>query len=264
MNAENQIEKFRYLIPDLSMAVSDMEILKKKFKEMSSTVMDTMSRMNQFEGDINRKITFLEDLTKKAEGMNLIQPVSKSVEEGTKQEEVKTVESSIPVDYQLKISGLEEEVKKSKELPLEIKSVIEELKERINGLESRSTTGTETTPVGVEEVKDRVEGLGKSIENINKMLSERQRGAELPQIGKEVPKNLVDEISSLKGIISRVSSENEDFKKLMRDLRINQMQMITSDVLVDFIKRMSTLEKKISEVEKDLSKVRRVKPFVLE
>jgi hypothetical protein len=96
------------------------------------------------------------------------------------------------------------------------------------------------------------------------MLSERQRGAELPQIGKEVPKNLVDEISSLKNILSRVSSENEDFKKLIRDIRINQMQMITSDVLIDFIRRLGTIEKKISEVEKDLSKVRRVKPFVLE
>lgn len=265
MNAENQVEKFRYLIPDLSMTVEDVEILKKKFKEMSSTVMDTMSRMNQFEGDINRKITFIENLTKKAESMNLIQPVSKSVE-GTGPEGTKTIESSIPVDYQLKINELEEEVKRSKELPLEIKSAIEELKERINGLENRSTTGTETTPVGIEELKNHVENLGKSIENINKMLLERQREAEFPKVGKEkeIPKNLIDEISSLRNVLSNVSSDNEDFKKVIRDLRINQMQMITSDVFVDLTRRFSTIEKKISEVEKDLSKVRRVKPFVLE
>jgi len=266
MNIDNEVEKFRHLIPDLSMAVGDVEILKKKMKEMSSTVMDTLSRMNEFEMNINKKITYLEDLTKKAESMNLIQPVNKSVEEEARAEEAKAVESSIPVDYQLKIKELEEEVKKGKELPLEIKNAIDDLKERINGLESRSATGTETTPVDIEELKNRIEGLGKSIEGINKTLYDSQREVELPKVGKEkeIPKNLVDEISSLKDIISRVSSDNENSKKLMRDLRINQMQMITSDILVGFIKRMSTIEKKVSEVEKDLSKVRKETPFVLE
>jgi len=232
----------------------DSETLKKKMNEINSTVMNTLSRMNEFEMNINKKITYIEDLIKKIKNMSLIQPVNK------------TGGINIPVDYQLKINELEEEVKKSKELPLEIKNAIDDLKERINGLESRITAGAETTPVGIEELKSRIEDLGKSIESINKTLYDNQREVELPKVGKEreIPKNLTDEISSLKDIVSRISSENEDSKKLMRDLRINQMQMVTSDVLIGFTQRFSTLEKKISELEKEMSKFRKEKPFVLE
>lgn len=260
MNVENEVEKFRYLIPDLSMAVGDMDILKKKFKEMSSTVMDTMSRMNQFETDINKKITYMEDLTRKAEKMSVIQPAS--VEGGIKPEP-KFIESTVPLDYQLKINELEEEVKKTKEMPIEIGNAIEDLKGRISLLENRSTTAAEA-PENIDGLKSRVEGLGKSIENINKILYERQREVELPKIGKEIPKNLIDEINSLKNILSNLSSDNEDFKKVVRELRMNQMQMITSDLLLDFTRRLSSVEKKIAEIENELSKVRKTKPFVLE
>jgi chromosome segregation ATPase len=262
MNVENEVEKFRYLIPDLSMAVGDMDMLKKKFKEISSTVMDTLSRMNQFEADINKKITYMEDLTKKAEKMGVIQPVSVEM---LKPEETKIVESTVPLDYQSKINELEEEVKKTKEVPVEIRNAIEDLKGRISLLENRDTTGVEA-PENIDGLKSRVEGLGRSIENINKILFDRQREVELPKIGKEkeIPKNLIDEINSLKNILSNLSSDNEDFKRVVRDLRMNQMQMITSDVLLDFIRRLSSVEKKIAEIEKDLSRVRRTKPFVLE
>ncbi|MDI6826216.1 MAG: hypothetical protein QMD36_03420 [Candidatus Aenigmarchaeota archaeon] len=260
INVENEVEKFRYLIPDLSMTVGDVEILKKKLKETSSTVMDTLSRMNEFEININKKMAFLEDLTKKAERLEIKLP--SKVEEGIKPEET-PIESKVPVDYQAKISELEEKIKKT-ELPLEIKNTIEDLKERMSRLEGRGFV--ETTPVEIEELKNRVEDLEKSIQNIDKLLFEYRRMIESPKVGKEkeIPKNLADEISSLKNILSRISLENEDFKKIVRDMRINQMQMITSDVFVDFAARLSTIEKKIGEIEKELSRVRRTKPFVLE
>jgi chromosome segregation ATPase len=250
INLENELEKFRYLIPDLSMTVGDVEILKKKLKELSSAVMDALSRMNEFEININRKLAFFEDLTKKAEKIEIKAP-----------SEEKSTVTEIPSDYRDRMKELEEEMKKTKELPFEIKKEIEELRERMNRIENKSV---EAFPPDVEELKNRVEELRKYVQDMEKLFSSYK--IEQPKFVKEkgIPKNLVDEINSLREIISRISSENEGFKKVIRDLRINQMQMITSDVFVEFVAKLNSMEKKLAEIEKDLSKVRKTKPFVLE
>lgn len=55
INAETELEKFRGLVPNISVTIADVEILKNKFKEMGSSVMDVLIRMNEFDVNINKK-----------------------------------------------------------------------------------------------------------------------------------------------------------------------------------------------------------------
>ena len=72
---------------------------------------------------------------------------------------------------------------------------------------------------------------------------------------KEIPKNLVEEIISLDKIVKDLSTEHKQLKKMVRDVRILQMEAITPDVFIGVVGRIKAVEKKMSELEEELSKI---------
>lgn len=77
-------------------------------------------------------------------------------------------------------------------------------------------------------------------------------------------KNLIEEINSLKKIVADLSAENEGLRKVTRDIRVAQMESVTSDMFVNVVSRLSSVEKKLVEIEEELSKLRKTKPVVVE
>ncbi len=356
INAETELEKFRGLVPNISVTIADVEILKKKFKEMGSSVMDVLIRMNEFDVNINKKISLFEDLTKKAESANEdiktqifkledtkiavdkvyndlndkvsslpvmnedITKLKSGIEElnktnldlnskleGTKadvgkiynyvddkfsgitaineevtrlkvsvegmkrlrsnldeivasikNEIITGVKSQLPVDSEMRISKLEEQVKNVSSLNFD--KMLAGIRERISDVEKQGFDRTGKLEYGA--LKEKVESVEKFIADTNKSLFSFQKTGQEPRkikvetVNKGVSKNIIDEIISLKNMISTLSSENNDLKKVIRDVRLNQMDAITSDVFVGTAARVSTIEKKLSEIEEEMSKMR--------
>jgi chromosome segregation ATPase len=319
INVETELEKFRGLVPDISITIGDVEILKKKLREMSSSVIDTLSRMNEFEMNINKKITLFEDLAKKAESadedvktqISKLEEAKISVEKiysdvnervsslTTVNEEINRLKAGIEdtksdvgkfySDLNEKISGITnvnedvnklkfdvEELKTSRpnlnemianvkneiiagvksQLPADYGMRISKLEEQINNVPSLNFDEK------LASLREKVEDIEKSVMNINKSMFSfpkidvGPRALKVENVIKEIPKNVADEIISLKNILSRISSENNDLKRVIRDIRLNQMDAITSDIFVSVTARISTIEKKLSEVEEEISKMR--------
>jgi chromosome segregation ATPase len=352
INNGEELDKIRKVVPDMSMTIVDVEILKKKFKEMSSTVMDVLNKINESEINTNKKMSLFEDLAKKVESANeeVKTQVSKLEENRTAVEkiysdvnekvsgltsvndevnrlktgieelkgmksssdqmitEVKTDVGKVYNYVNEKVSGLtnvNEEISKIKasiedlkmmrsrmdemassiknEIITEVKSQltpdygvrISKLEEQINNVssdldktlanirEQMDKKGSENVnKLEYEPLREKIEDIEKSIVDINKSLFNRPkmdvepRVLKVDNVIKEVPKNIADEIVSLRNILSRLSSENDDLKKVIRNIRFDQMETITTDVFVGVTARISTIEKKLSEVEEEISKMR--------
>jgi DNA repair exonuclease SbcCD ATPase subunit len=350
-NTETELEKLRSIAPNVSITTVDVEILKKKLREMGSSIMDVLNRMNEFEININKKTYLIEDLTKMIGSEDFKTQISKledtktsmekiyndvnervsrltnfdeeiiklkaSIEElkGIKSnsdemiiqikdkinsledkrtssqtemneeigklktdiEELKTMKSSLNemftniknemiteiigqlrLDYEMRISNLEQQIKNFSSLNFD--KILTDIRERKIGMDKQSFGGVDDSRY--EILRKKVEDIEKSIMNINKSLSSYPKTGLEPRpltVGgatKEIQKNITDEIFSLKDIISRLSLENNDMKKVIRDVRMHQMESITSDIFVGVTSRISTIEKKLCEIEEEISKMR--------
>ena len=66
-------------------------------------------------------------------------------------------------------------------------------------------------------------------------------------------------------IVNKLSLENEQFKKMARDIRVSQMGTPGEQVMTNLTRRLNTIEKKITEVEQGMSKpVKDTNPIILE
>jgi hypothetical protein len=74
----------------------------------------------------------------------------------------------------------------------------------------------------------------------------------------------VEEVKSLRDIVNKMSLENDQIKKMARDIRVTQMGSPNTDVMVNLTSRLNTVEKKITEVEEEFSKLMKNKPVVME
>ena len=105
--------------------------------------------------------------------------------------------------------------------------------------------------ISLSERMGRIEGRLAELMTQNKPLQFMTKTS--PQ---EIPKNVREEISSLKEIMSRLSTDNEQFRRMLRDVRLTQMENVTHEVFMNFVSRVNSLEKKIVETEKELSKAK--------
>ncbi len=100
-------------------------------------------------------------------------------------------------------------------------------------------------------------GLNKLMPEIEERIDKLEEKIKTPkkEKRKEISKDLVEEIISLNEIVKNLSMENEELRKMMREIRVLQMQAITPDAFVGVVGRVKEVEKKISELEEELSKV---------
>ena len=98
--------------------------------------------------------------------------------------------------------------------------------------------------------------LSKLMPEMEQKINELEKKTKTPEKKKkEIPKNLVEEIISLDKIVKDLSTEHKQLKKMVRDVRILQMEAITPDVFIGVVGRVKAVEKKMSELEEELSKI---------
>ena len=128
--------------------------------------------------------------------------------------------------------------------------------------------------VDLDVVKDQVESIRKSMLTFNKLWSDYKktiderlglRPSQISTITTEgISPKLEDEVKSLRDIVNKLSLENEQIKKLARDIKVTQMGTPNVEIIADLTSKINTVEKKMTEVEQELSKTIKDKPIVME
>ncbi len=128
--------------------------------------------------------------------------------------------------------------------------------------------------VDLDVVKDQVQSIRKSMLTFNKLWADYKRtiderlGLRPTQISaiatEGVSPKLEDEVRSLRDMMNKMSLENENIKKMSRDIRVTQMGTPGTEVVTNLTSRMNTIEKKITEVEQELSGFVKNKPIIME
>jgi len=75
-----------------------------------------------------------------------------------------------------------------------------------------------------------------------------------PKKPQKISEKVYDEFTTLKDIISRLSSDYEDLRRMTRDIKLMQMKSVTTDALTGIMNRINALEEKISEIEKEITR----------
>jgi len=128
--------------------------------------------------------------------------------------------------------------------------------------------------VDLDTVRDQVEGIRKSMLTFNKLWADYKRtiddrlGLRPAQVSAIAPEGisteLEEEVKSLRDIVNKLSLENEQIRKMARDIRVTQIGAPRPEVTTSLASRINTVEKKMTEVEQELSKFVRNKPIVME
>lgn len=240
-------------VSSLPVMNEDITKVKSGIEELNKTNLDLNSKLEGTKTDVGKIYNYVDDkfssitaineevtrLKVSIEGMKRLRSNLDEIVASIKNEIITGVKSQLPVDSEMRISKLEEQVKNVSSLNFD-----------------------RTGKLEYEVLNEKIEDIEKSIADTNKSLFSFQKTGQEPRkikietVNKGVSKNIIDEIISLKNIISTLSSDNNDLRKVIRDVRLNQMDSINSDVFVNAMARISTIEKKLSEIEEEMSKMR--------
>jgi len=233
MDTQTQVEELRRHLSGIPVTEKYVENLNRRIDELGTTVMDRLSRLSEFERNVENFTKKLENIEKDMKDIKLTG--SPNLSEGLKQKLLKLDET---------------------------KTSMQELSKRVSTLYGGKPEKLE----GLEDMKNKIEGLEKILIAQNKNLTEYKKLMEKrlkslkPEKSKKMSKKEYDEITSLKKIMTRLSTDYEDLRKIMRDMKLLQMKSVTTDTLMGLMNRISALEEKIGEIEKELTH----KPVVLE
>jgi len=438
INTQSEVENLRNLMPSISLTSGDVEVLKKRVKEMSSNIMNSLDKINEFELNVNKKVSSIEGLLEKAQHLEAIEEISKNIKDdlnnfnaskaeiqnvsndilnqvsvikdvgkdiddlkasntelqkmindntlklqsfnkeemmdmvtankrktdesikrfetvwkrldrieskiGSSSEQTDKVEDKfkelLPEVKKVKIlqddmerlwnttvdlhrvlkgikgkidnfeensakilqswgdeikttrdkmSKMEDDMKSFSQLPTNINQVFTDLSNKIKDLEVQNNQilcdyakkeGTETTSV-VEKLKEldilknQVESIKTSMISFNRIWADYQRvlDEKLRSIKTEnvrtslpitVPQNAIEEVNSLKNMINKLSADNEQIRKMASEIRINQLHSVTPDVFISLSSKITSVEKKMGEIDREMSELISSKPVVLE
>ena len=123
VNTETDLDQLRGFVRESSIREGDVDALKRKIKEMSSAVMDTLNKVNQLEANINNKLTRVEALEKNIIKLSASKSMTSAATEHLK--EMNKIKESMEDLY-----GKIKRIYDSGDISLDrIKNVIQELSE---------------------------------------------------------------------------------------------------------------------------------------
>jgi len=273
---ETQLNILQQKIDDLNF-FDTIKGLKSGTKEKDSIILQNQSRIDE----LTRRLDLLsQDIERRVQQIGEIRTTEKIEPEAAKLEHATTEETYTKVkemyeDMVKRISELQSMDKelRSMELPPSLNNTLEKLEERVSKLdkhynelvlmieEDMKAIETEIAKSGkvedafdlkkeVEELQKILISRDKDLSNYRKQMEERLRRMEgRKTVTTAIPKNLVDELSSLKEMMTGLSAENKELKKVARDMRLSQMTTIDPETFGSFVEKLNTLEKKILEIE---------------
>jgi len=320
-----EVEKFRKTFTGVTFTDTDIRSLKEGLNNLSSTVMDKLSELNELQTSLNiitqkmddlnffetigklksdlkeKESMILDDRTNieelraridriSAMGVERLQPIrgiDKDVQEKMAGLDVASVEELVRRSEEMykdmirRVSELKDLDKKldviesdarSRTLPPDVNEILTKIHERLENVEDRynqvlnvlksevKNIKSEISKPEIKEMKKKIGGLEKILDSIDKDLSnyrkqmeERVRSIEKRKNIK-IPNEIVDDINSLKNTVSLLTADNKELRRSAREIRIAQMDTITSKAFTGLVNRIKALEEKIIDFEKSAIK----------
>ena len=320
-----EVEKFRKTFTGVTFTDTDIRSLKEGLNNLSSTVMDKLSELNELQTSLNiitqkmddlnffetigklksdlkeKESMILDDRTNieelraridriSAMGVERLQPIrgiDKDVQEKMAGLDVASVEELVRRSEEMykdmirRVSELKDLDKKldviesdarSRTLPPDVNEILTKIHGRLENVEDRynqvlnvlksevKNIKSEISKPEIKEMKKKIGGLEKILDSIDKDLSnyrkqmeERVRSIEKRKNIK-IPNEIVDDINSLKNTVSLLTADNKELRRSAREIRIAQMDTITSKAFTGLVNRIKALEEKIIDFEKSAIK----------
>lgn len=233
---QTSIEGLRKLTPDISIIEGDTDALKTRVKEMSSTIMDALSRMNEFELNVSKKMISIGNLINKAEKLEYIESACENVKRHV--DRLKKMESVVVNTYKEmseKVVPLEKIYKEIKNLKTDIIEVIRRVDENRSVLKDFDREGFAELILGKKENREKIIEIVNRLDEIEDDLRTLRR--ETPQ---RISVGVGDEIESMKKIINKLAMGNEELRKSLEKAPV-------SNSVLD---KIDKLEEKIIELGK--------------
>ena len=289
MRELSSLEKYKADIEEVKNIVNENRI---KIEELEKSGTQT-----QAEKIISDYLVKLEELNRKVNDLEKKLEVPREVGNEEVKTQIQTLRDSVRViqeklkNYENSLASLQKTLDEIRSSYSNFNQFISQFDEKIKGLERQNALLLQRVMEKIKEIesfkeklqpekleaiyslKDQVESIRKSMLTFNKLWNEniaklQEKLAEIPGkvsvSTKEIPHNLMEELSSLRELMKKLSEDNEYLKKITRELRTAEMASVKMETFTTLATKVDALEKKLVELEKEISKLSKSKPVVIE
>jgi chromosome segregation ATPase len=198
-----------------------------------SEIEEVYGKVKEMYDEISGKISELKDLEEK------LKP--KEITEG---EELTHDAARTLAKINEKIINLE---KRHNELVDVLQAELQAMKEF-----TPSKNGTITLK-GTEGIENVLASWDKNFEEYRKQVDKRFNILESKKFS-GLPKDLIEELNLMRETLVRLSTENQELRKLGREIRVSQLESTNLQTFNALTEKVGLLEKKISEIEESMNK----------
>jgi len=175
----------------------------------------------------------------------------KDLEEKLKSQEIVEGEQELTHDAARALAKINEKIinleKRHNELVDVLQAEIQTMKEF-----APSKNGSITLK-GAEGIDKVLASWNKNFEEYRKQVDKRFKMIENMKFS-GLPKDLIEELNLMKETLVRLSTENQELRKLGREIRVSQLESINLQTFNALTEKVGLLEKKISEIEENMNK----------
>ncbi len=289
---EAEVKKILDSMKNTSILESDVEVLKRNMKEMRSSMMDALNKIDEIEMSFNKKFASLENLEMKAEHLQYIEDTYRRMKEEA--ERIEKLKSEMEETFR-KMKSIEESVLKSsseienlrvnltqtREMSERNRIKLEEMKrlgldERVKDLSMRlrkleeSLAGTKT-----EELKSEMQRMKESLSNMSKFFEETSKKtveleSKIINLSQAVNESKLQVETLKKEEVFKLLMDNERIKKILKQLS-ERVDLLKSEKAVSMIPRGKLLEEieslkkvvqNLSEEKEKMKKAMEEKPEI--
>jgi len=197
-----------------------------------SEIEEVYGKVKEMYDEISGKISELKDLEEKLKPQEIVES-----------EELTHDAARTLAQLNEKIINLE---KRHNELVDVLQAELQTMKEFAPSKNGISLKGTE----GIEKV---LASWNKNFEEYRKQVDKRFNTLESKKFS-GLPKDLIEELNLMKETLVRLSTENQELRKLGREIRVSQLESINLQTFNALTEKVGLLERKISETEENMNK----------
>jgi len=237
-----------------------IEELRARMDRISAMSIEHLEPIKKFDKEIQEKmasldLTSIEEVYRKSEQMYnaMVERIAKLKD----------------LDKKLRVFEAEA---RARTLPPDVNDILTKVHDRLENVEDRynkvlnvlkseiKTIKSESAKPELEELRKRIERLQKVLASRDKNLTEYRKGMEkrLSSLDKKkeikIPKEILDKVNTLNNTVSFLTADNKELRKLAREIRMAQLEAISTKVFTGLMDKVKTLENKITDFEKGIGK----------
>jgi len=281
INIQTQLENFRNSLHDISVfqqKVSDLNFLD-AVNELKSNLKNNDTKINENQTKIEElgmridnlsslvdtafsgtktDLNVVEELYNKVKEM--YDEISREALELKSMHEKVNLPGSTPIDYSKLPTGASGTLNNINEriaaLEKHHNELVDVLQKELKKLKSEisESSNTQNLTKKLVELERAMISRDRNLNEYKRQIEKRFKAVEIKKLG-DLPKEITNELSSLKEITSRLLTENNEFRKLVRELRVSQMVSVKPETFASTADKINMLEKKISELEREKGSV---------